>query len=512
MPKPLVLLILDGWGLREAADDNAISLADTPVWDRLMREASSTRLQASGEAVGLPAGQMGNSEVGHLCIGSGQVIEQSLPRIDRAITDGAFDDNSRLIEAMRAATPNHAVHIFGLLSPGGVHSHERHLHEAMKLAARHAKRVYLHAFLDGRDTPPRSALASLRAAEQLCADLKDRRSGLDARLVSICGRYYAMDRDHRWERTEKAWRMLTCGEGENAESAVCALEAAYARGEDDEFVKPTLIEGGVAIADGDSVISMNFRADRIRQLCRAFLDANFDAFERPGELTFAPERFVALTRYDNELDCVCAFDELRPSDTLGETLSHHGLRQYRIAETEKYAHVTFFLNGGREEPYEGETRQLVPSPKVATYDLRPEMSAREVTDHIVDQIGKGEHDVIICNYANGDMVGHTGNLKAAITAVETIDQSIGRILEALGEDGECLITADHGNCEQMKNEHQAHTAHSCRPVPFVYSGRRFQIDDDVEAPGLADVAPSALTLLGLPAPTGMSGRTLLKPR
>ena len=514
MPKPLVFLILDGWGQRQAAPDNAISLADTPVWDRLMRLAAHTALDASGEAVGLPTGQMGNSEVGHLCIGSGQVVEQSLPRIDRAIASGAFESNQTLIEAMRASAGDNAVHILGLLSPGGVHSHERHLHAALNLAARNASRVYLHAFLDGRDTPPRSAADSLRVVEDLCAELSAETEATVVRLASICGRYYAMDRDRRWERTEKAWKMLFQGCDAHADDAASALKQAYARDESDEFVQPTSVGDAVTIKDGDSVIWMNFRADRARQLCEAMINPDFDAFARPSRPSFSTERFVTLTRYADEFSSACAFEELRPSGTLGEALSAHGLRQYRIAETEKYAHVTFFFNGGREEPFKGETRQLIPSPSVATYDLCPEMSAAEITDHIVEEIGKGEQDVIICNYANGDMVGHTGNLQAAIAAVEAIDRGIGRILEELGPSGECLITADHGNCEQMSAEDndQAHTAHTCRFVPFVYSGPRFVIDAGIDSPTLSDVAPSVLSLLGLPVPENMSGRTLLKPR
>ena len=509
--KPLLLVILDGFGYRESLEDNAIANAHTPVWDRLWSEAPHTLISGSGVDVGLPEGQMGNSEVGHMSLGAGRVIYQNMTRIDRAIETGEFDRNPVYCEAVdRAKESGGAVHIMGLLSPGGVHSHERHLQAAIRMAhARGAERVYLHAFLDGRDTPPRSAEPSLEAMQDLFAELGC------GRVASIVGRYYAMDRDNRWDRIELAWRMLTRAEAEfTTPSAVAGLMAAYEREENDEFVKPTLIRGGqepeVKIEDGDAVLFMNFRADRARQLTRAFVDPEFDGFDTGPRPELAS--FVTTTEYAADIDAPVAFPSEDLHNVLGEYLAELDKTQLRIAETEKYAHVTFFFSGGREETFPGEDRVLVPSPDVATYDLKPEMSAPEVTDRLVEAIRGGRYDLIVCNYANGDMVGHTGNYEAAMAAVETLDECLGRLEQAVLEvGGEALITADHGNCEQMQDYEsgQQHTQHTTERVPLVYIGPRkprFSAPDGV----LADVAPSLLTLMGLPIPREMTGHSLLE--
>jgi 2,3-bisphosphoglycerate-independent phosphoglycerate mutase len=508
-PRPIVLIILDGWGYREETRDNAIANAHTPVWDRLWREAPHTLVSGSGLDVGLPAGQMGNSEVGHMSLGAGRVVYQSITRIDAAIADGSFDRNPAYTAAIDGAVGNGgAVHLFGLLSPGGVHSHEDQIVAAVRLAAaRGASRIYLHAFLDGRDTPPRSAAASLGKLDDVFAELGC------GRIASIVGRYYAMDRDNRWERTELAWRLLVDGEAEyRAATALEGLEAAYARDENDEFVKPTLLQGtGAApatVGDGDAVLFMNFRADRARQLTRAFVDPDFTGFPRRRVPALAD--FVMTTRYADDIAASCAFPPETLHNVLGEYLANRGKTQLRIAETEKYAHVTFFFSGGREELFEGEERVLVPSPDVATYDLQPEMSAPEVTDQLVAAIHSGKFDLIVCNYANGDMVGHTGVYAAAVKAVETLDSCIGRIEEALLEvGGEALITADHGNCEQMMDyaTNQRHTQHTTELVPLVYIGRRAVT---LEGNGgiLADIAPTLLAMMNLPQPPEMTGSSL----
>ncbi len=510
---PTVLIILDGWGHREETRDNAIANARTPVWDRLWAEAPHTLISGSGLDVGLPEGQMGNSEVGHMSLGSGRVIYQNITRIDQAIADGSFDENPVYTAAIDAAvTRGGAVHVLGLLSPGGVHSHERQLFAALRLAAaRGAEQVFLHAFLDGRDTPPRSAQASIDKAEALFAELGT------GRIASLCGRYYAMDRDQRWDRVEKAYNLLTEGDADHrAASAAEGLAAAYAREESDEFVAPTVITdaGGSAarIEDGDSVLFMNFRADRARQLSRALTDPAFDGFQRRVRPRLAG--FVQTTEYAADIDAPCAFPPEAPANGLGEYLAGAGRTQLRIAETEKYAHVTFFFSGGREDPYDGETRILVPSPDVATYDLKPEMSAPEVTDRLVEAIGSGAYDLIVCNYANGDMVGHTGNYEAAVAAVETLDACLGRVEAAVLEaGGRALITADHGNCEQMVDYEsgQRHTQHTTDLVPLVYIGRE-PVALDPAGGILADIAPTLLALMGMPQPTEMTGHSLLADR
>ena len=507
---PLLLVILDGWGYREETRDNAIANAATPTWDRLWSEAPHTLISGSGRDVGLPEGQMGNSEVGHMSLGAGRVIFQNMTRIDHAIETGEFDTNPTYLAAIDAAVAGSgAVHIMGLMSPGGVHSHERHLLAAIRLAhARGAKRVYLHAFLDGRDTPPRSALPSLQAATALFDELGC------GRVASICGRYYAMDRDNRWERTELAWQMLVQSRAEfTAANAADALSAAYAREESDEFVKPTLVgtpdQDDARISDGDAVLFMNFRADRARQLSRVFVDDAFAEFERPARPSLSG--FVTTTEYASDIDAPCAFPPEQLHNSLPEYLADLGKSQLRIAETEKYAHVTFFFSGGREQEYPGEQRMLVPSPKVATYDLQPEMSAPEVTDRLVEAIQSREFDLIVCNYANGDMVGHTGNYSAAVSAVEVLDSCLARVEQAILEvGGQALITADHGNCEQMVDydSGQEHTQHTTELVPLVYIGAR-----DLTFTGaggvLADVAPSLLSLMDLPQPPEMTGKSLL---
>jgi 2,3-bisphosphoglycerate-independent phosphoglycerate mutase len=512
MKQVTLLVVLDGFGYSESAEANAIAAAHTPHWDRLWAEAPHTLISGSGGDVGLPAGQMGNSEVGHMNLGAGRVVYQDLTRINRAIEQNEFRRNRTLNRAFeRARKVDGAVHVMGLLSPGGVHSHENQIFACLEMAVdAGVRQVYLHAFLDGRDTPPRSAMASLRKAEAVTARLGN------AAVASIIGRYFAMDRDRRWDRIERAYKLLVRGEAPfHAANATDALEQAYARDESDEFVQPTSIhaegELPVRINDGDAVIFMNFRADRARQLTRAMIEPAFTDFERRTVAEFAD--FVMLTRYADDIEASCAFESAVLTNTLGEYLANHGKTQLRIAETEKYAHVTFFFSGGREEPYEGERRILIPSPKVNTYDQCPEMSARKVTDHLVEAIRSGGYDVIVCNYANGDMVGHTGDFDAAVVAVETLDLCLGRLAEAITDvGGQMLITADHGNVEQMSdaNTRQAHTAHTSEPVPLVYVGAQH-----VELRGggtLADVAPSLLDLMHLEIPSEMTGHSLVKLR
>lgn len=504
-----LLLILDGWGYREETEANAIHAADSPVWDRLWQNYPHTLIDTSGKSVGLPAGQMGNSEVGHMNLGAGRVVYQSLTRIDKDIEEGGFFDNPVLTGAVdKAIANNSAVHLFGLLSPGGIHSHEDQILAAAKLAIlRGAPRVYLHAFLDGRDTPPRSAAPSLQNADEF---LRAEKKG---RVASICGRFYAMDRDNRWDRVQSAYDMLCSGSAEfSYPDAIAGLEAAYARDEDDEFVQATLIkkedEDDARVADGDVVLFMNFRADRAREITRAFVDNDFDGFERKDRPQLA--EFVMLTEYAADIDAACAYPPEKLNNVLGEYLAAQGKTQLRIAETEKYAHVTFFFNGGREAPFDLEDRTLIPSPKVKTYDLKPEMSAFEVTDALVDAIRSGKYDAIICNYANGDMVGHTGDFDASVKAVEAVDQCLGRIVEAIEETrGHLLVTADHGNVEQMLDPDtgQPLTSHTNGPVPLVYCG-----SSPLEFVGegsLCDIAPTMLSLMQMPVPDEMTGSILL---
>jgi len=505
-PQPVVLLILDGWGHREEREDNALAQAELPRWRALLESSPHTLIHTEGRHVGLPDGQMGNSEVGHMNLGAGRIVYQDLTRIDAAIEDGSFFDNDELAGACDAAQAAGAtLHIFGLLSPGGVHSHERQIFAMLEMARRRGVgKVAVHAFLDGRDTPPRSAQASLRALQQEYERLGN------ARIATVSGRYYAMDRDQRWDRVRKAWDAIVEARAEHrATDALAALDAAYARGENDEFVLPTVIEGAQPMADGDAVVYMNFRADRARQLTAAFVDEDFAGFQAPRP---ALSRYVCLTRYDARLKAAVAFGPDDLCNTLGELLAAHGLAQLRIAETEKYAHVTFFFSGGREAPFAGEERILVPSPKVATYDLQPAMSLPELTGKLVEAIGSGRFDAIVCNIANPDMVGHSGDLQAAILAAQAVDIAIGEVEAAVSKAGGALIiTADHGNLEMMRDPDtgQPHTAHTVGPVPLVYVGdRRNAVMRGGGA--LRDVAPTVLDLLGLPPPAEMTGRSLFE--
>lgn len=508
MPKklPLILMILDGWGYREETEHNAIAAANTPQWDAWWKNCPHMLLDASGGSVGLPDEQMGNSEVGHMHIGAGRVIPQDFTRINHAIAEGSYAENPVFIETLDDLTRRgHALHIMGLFSTGGVHSHENHLFAFLRLCAeRQFSRVYLHLFLDGRDTSPQSALASL---ERLNAFLRQHPV---ATIASITGRYYAMDRDHRWQRMEPVYRLLTEAPSHVPfHTAEEAVQHFYQQHINDEFIPPTPIGAGKAIGDGDSVFFLNFRADRARQLTQAFTDAQFDGFPRHIYPRIA--RFVSMTSYSKQLKTLVAFPPLALHNTLGEVLAQHGLRQLRLAETEKYAHVTFFLNGGSEQVFENEERILIHSPNVATYDLQPAMSAPELTNIIVKAIADKTHDVIICNYANADMVGHSGLFKATVEAIECLDQAMHAIGNALNEfGGQLLITADHGNAECMYDNltHQAHTAHTTRPVPLLYVGDTAWHSNAVKG-SLIDVAPTLLTLLGITPPPEMTGQTLL---
>ncbi len=501
------LIILDGWGHREETDSNAILQANTPFWDKIWQERPHNLIQTSGMAVGLPEGQMGNSEVGHMNLGAGRIVYQNYTRISKDIDDGSFESNAVISKAITAAVDNDkAVHIMGLLSPGGVHSHIEHIQAAIAMAANQgAKEVYVHAFLDGRDTPPRSAQSSLETIDQQLAEL-----GI-GRIASMIGRYYAMDRDNRWDRVKLAYDLLTEGKSAHRyDSSSQALEAAYTRDENDEFVAATAIgdEQTGQINDGDAVIFMNFRADRARELTRSFVDADFEGFDKVKAPKLAD--FVMLTEYAADIDTSCAYPPMDLPNCLGEYMETLDKTQLRIAETEKYAHVTFFFSGGREALFKGETRELVPSPDVATYDLKPEMSAPEVTDKLIAAIKSQQYDLIVCNFANGDMVGHTGKLEAAIKAAECLDTCLERIAQALEEsNSQCLVTADHGNAEQMldPNSGQAHTAHTTLPVPLIYLGNQ---DIALKDGGkLSDIAPSLLDLMSIDTPPEMTGMSLI---
>lgn len=505
---PVALVILDGWGLGSQDDaNNAIVQAQTPHMTLLTEMYPATQLQCSGEAVGLPEGQMGNSEVGHLNIGAGRVVYQELTRITKAIREGDFFQNEVLCTVMdQVAAKGTALHLLGLLSDGGVHSHNTHLYALLRMAKeRGLERVYVHAFLDGRDVPPSSAPQYLAALE---AKLQEYGIGC---ISTISGRYYAMDRDQRWDRVEKAYRAMVNRDGLAAPSAAEAIARAYERGETDEFVQPTVVAGcgDCGLQNGDGAIFFNFRPDRARQLTRVFVDAGFDGFARSGgqkQLVFA-----TLTQYDESLDVPVAYRPQYLKQTLGEVFSSHGYRQLRIAETEKYAHVTFFFSGGEEKPFPGEERILVPSPKVATYDLQPEMSALEVTERVVAEIKAAKYDLIILNYANGDMVGHTGKLEAAVKAVGTVDECVGRVAAAMRDrGGVTLITADHGNAEQMVDPvtGESYTAHTTNEVPLVLVSEAHK-GQALQAGRLCDLAPTILDLVGVPQPAEMTGRSLL---
>ncbi|MDQ3447840.1 MAG: 2,3-bisphosphoglycerate-independent phosphoglycerate mutase [Chloroflexota bacterium] len=522
-PRPLVLVVLDGFGIGAHPERDAIAAARMPVWRSLLERWPHCRLGASGASVGLPPGQMGNSEVGHLNLGAGRQVLQDLPRIDASITDGSFFTRHAFLDACsRARSGSGVLHLVSLIGPGGVHANDRHLVALAELASRERVRsVRVHALLDGRDTPPRSALGFV-------ADLERRLAGAhpDARVTTIGGRYFAMDRDQRWDRTRSGYRAIVHATGAVEESAAAAIEAAYARGENDEFATPTVIDSArAAISGGEPVIICNFRADRARQLTHALAEAGFAAFDRTSPSGRPPPSdllVVTMTEYEEGMPVEVAFPPETVS-SLAAAFSRSGWRQFHVAETEKYAHVTYFLNGGVEAPFPGEDRVLIPSPSVATYDLRPEMSAAGVTDALLEAIEDDDHDFLVANYANADMVGHSGIWEATVTAVETLDDSLGRIVAALterdavaaaaGRAGSLLcITADHGNADEMRDpDGRPVTAHSLNPVPFLLAGNAVegrQLDEGV----LADVAPTLLEVVGISAWQGMTGRSLLTGR
>ena len=503
MKKPLILMILDGFGIAPESG-NAIKAANKPNIDKLFAENPLTQIGASGMDVGLPDGQMGNSEVGHTNIGAGRIVYQELTRITKTINEDKLKDNEAIVSAMDKALENGtALHLMGLLSDGGVHSHNTHLYGILELAKKKGlEKVYIHAFLDGRDVPPSSAADFVQA----CVD-KTEEIGV-GKIATVMGRYYAMDRDNRWERVEKAYAAMVYGEGVEAECPVCAVKNSYKEDVTDEFVVPSVVKGGATIQPNDSVIFFNFRPDRAREITRTLVDPDFDGFER--KKGFFPVNFVCMTQYDATMPNVdVAFKPQVLTNTLGEYISDKGMTQLRIAETEKYAHVTFFFNGGVEKQYPGEDRILVKSPSVATYDLQPEMSAYEVTDMLVPAIKSGKYDMIILNFANCDMVGHTGVFDAAVKAVEAVDDCVGRVVDAIKEmGGVALITADHGNADKMVDDDgEPFTAHTTNPVPFCVIGYDCELKDGGR---LADIAPTMLQILGLPQPKEMDGTSLIK--
>ena len=503
-------MILDGFGINENHEGNAVYMARTPVIDALKEKYPYVKGYASGLAVGLPDGQMGNSEVGHMNMGAGRIVYQELTRISKEIEEGSFFENQVLAGAMDSVNEkNSALHLCGLLSDGGVHSHNAHLYALLEMARRKGvEKVYVHCFLDGRDTPPRSGAEYVRELEDKITEIGC------GKIATVMGRYYAMDRDNRWDREEKAYRAMTAREGTAAESAVQAVLDSYEKDVTDEFVVPAVIgsDADAAVKESDSVIFFNFRPDRARQITRAFCDQAFSGFDRPFIKDLC---FVCFTEYDVTIpNKMIAFEKTKLVNTLGEYLAKNGKTQARIAETEKYAHVTFFFNGGVEQPNPGEERILVHSPKVATYDLQPQMSAPEVCDRLVEAIGSGKYDVIIINFANPDMVGHTGVIEAAVKAVETVDQCVGRAVEALIEaGGQMILCADHGNCEQMINYEtgEPHTAHTTNPVPFILINydKNFGL---MEGGRLADLAPTLLDMMGMQQPAEMTGHSLLARR
>ena len=508
--RPVVLVVFDGWGLTESRDRNAIHLARTPVYQDLLDRYPHGALVTSGEEVGLPAGQMGNSEVGHMNLGAGRVVYQDLTRIDRSIRSGAFYGNAALAAAMtRCAGDRHALHLIGLVSDGGVHSHQRHLVALLEMAARLAvARVFVHAITDGRDTAPTGGSDYVGEVERAAAALGG------ARVASVTGRYYAMDRDRRWGRTERAYDAIARGRGREARAAQTLIAESYRAGVTDEFIEPGVVvaeEGQPVgpIRDDDSVVFFNYRADRARQMTRALTDADFDGFDRDVHPRAA---VTTMTEYDATFEIPIAFGPEELSGTVAEVLTAHGRTNLRLAETEKYAHVTYFFNGGEERPYGGEDRILVPSPKVPTYDLQPEMSAAGITDALVADVDAGRHDVVICNFANADMVGHTGSLDAAVAAVSTLDACLARIVRAVEAVGGCIVlTADHGNAEQMwdRERDQPHTAHTRNPVPVLLIDRTLEGRGHALRDGsLRDMAPTLLALAGVPVPPEMTGRDL----
>jgi 2,3-bisphosphoglycerate-independent phosphoglycerate mutase len=511
-PKPLLLVVLDGWGIRAEREANAIAIAGTPNMDALMREFPHTALKTSGLSVGLPEGQMGNSEVGHTNLGAGRIVYQDLVRINRAVEDGSFFQNPALLEAARKARASGgALHLLGLVSDGGVHSHEEHLHACLELARREGvTRTYVHAFLDGRDTPPKSGLGYVQSLEKR---MRDKGYG---QVATVTGRYYAMDRDKRWDRVALAYAALTRGIGFKAPNGVAAVELAYGRSETDEFVKPTVIVNGTGepvgrIKDGDAVLFFNFRADRAREITRAFTQEGFKDFDASPRPRLSA--YVCMTQYDETFTLPVAFGPDQPTEIFPEIVARAGLKQLRCAETEKYAHVTFFFNGGRETVFQNEDRVLVPSPReVKTYDEKPEMSAREVTDKVVKAVESRQYGFILVNFANPDMVGHTGILEAAVKAVKVVDECIGRLWAAARKAGMAMmVTADHGNCEMMVDPQtgEPHTAHTLGPVPFILADPDLRGAKLRQEGVLADVAPTALQVMGLPKPKEMKGLGLV---
>ncbi len=502
--KPVMLMILDGWGVAPASDVNAATLAQTPNLDRYFAEFPNTTLEASGMEVGLPEGQIGNSEVGHLNIGAGRIIYQSLTRITKAIKDGDFFTNEVLCDCMdKTKNAGKALHLMGLLSDGGVHSNINHLVALLEMAkARGLEKVYVHAFLDGRDVPPKSAVGFIKQLQEAIAGMEF------GKIATVMGRYYAMDRDNRWDRLEKAYKTLVLGDGKLVADPVQGVEASYEAGITDEFVEPMVVDGVDAkITGGDGIIFFNFRPDRARQITRALNDAEFPHFERPASAL--PVNFVCMTQYDATIDAPVAYPPEEYTETLGEVLAKEGKRQLRIAETEKYAHVTFFFNGGVEEPNLNEERILINSPKVATYDLQPEMSAYDVTDALLAELDKDKFDVVVLNYANPDMVGHTGVLPAAIKAMEAVDECVGKVVDkVLSLGGSVCITADHGNLEKMAEaDGTPHTAHTTNIVPFILvSNEEHKLHSGV----LADIAPTMLELLNIEKPAVMTGSSLIE--
>lgn len=501
---PVLLCILDGWGWREDASSNAIALANTPNWDGFLKRCPHSLLNASADHVGLPAGQMGNSEVGHMNIGAGRVVLQDLPRIDRAMVAGELTNLPALDNLIsRLSNSGGVCHLIALMSPGGVHSHQNHIVSIAQILAAASVPVRVHAFLDGRDTPPRSGLKFVRAFESATGQAGD------IHIVSVSGRYYGMDRDQRWDRVEQAFRAIMFGDCERATTIQHAIERSYTQNVGDEFMTPVALNGYGGMKNGDGLLIANFRADRVRQLLGALVDPEFKKFSCGKRIQFAAT--VGLTNYSEHFSVMMEtmFPPIELSDTLGEVVSNAGIRQLRIAETEKYAHVTFFLNGGRETTYPGEERILIPSPRVATYDLQPEMSARELTEKLISAIKGKQFGLIVANFANTDMVGHSGNISAAIKAVEAVDKCLGSVAEAIeAEGGAMLITADHGNVEQMLDLQagEPHTAHTLNPVPLVAIGTE---QHELSAGRLSDVAPTVLALMGLTIPDSMTGNVLL---
>ena len=503
--KLTMLMILDGYGYNPSTEGNAIFSAKTPVMDKLLKEYPNTLINASGMDVGLPDGQMGNSEVGHTNIGAGRIVYQELTRITKSISDGDFFENDALKKAVENCKKNDSsLHLFGLLSDGGVHSHLSHLFALLEMAKRNSlTKVYVHGFMDGRDVSPTSGIDFVKALEEKMASLGVGKIGV------LSGRYYAMDRDNRWERVEKAYAALVYGEGEKNPDAVDAMQKSYDNDITDEFIVPTIVTEGATIGENDSVICFNFRPDRAREITRTFVDGAFDGFER--KKGFFPVHYVCMTQYDAQMPNVSvAFKPEGLTNTFGEYIAQKGLSQLRIAETEKYAHVTFFFNGGVEAPYKDEDRALIPSPKVATYDLQPEMSAPEVTEEVLKRIESDKYDVIILNFANCDMVGHTGVFECAVKAVETVDTCMGKVVDAvLSRGGTVCVTADHGNADQMTDPEtkDVFTAHTTNPVPFIVAGYDCNLR---EGGRLADIAPTLLQIMGLEKPSEMKGESLIK--